>query len=370
MAVSIAYFVWGLEAWGRGPEGLPLGTLLAVLGVPFFVLILPAYSLARLRTEEVLIRLVRPLWVLSLPLRPVGHLLATVEDRLERIFHETEEDEEEEDREEIIAAVADGEHEGVVEEGEREMIVNIFDLRNSDLSDIMTPRTDICAIHTDATVEEAVRVALEKGFSRLPVYAETRDNIKGIFHVKDALNRWQPGEDGGDLAELLRPPIFVPETKKVGEFMRELQEKKMHMAVVLDEYGGTAGLATIEDVVEEIVGEIQDEHDPEEHVLVRPLEEDSFDVDARTHVHDMNEALGEKLLPEDGDFETIGGFILDHLGRIPAAKETFSWDGLAFTVVSSDERKIDRVRVERLLEEEEDEKAAAAPLDQAVGNDC
>ncbi|MFW5856996.1 MAG: hemolysin family protein [Planctomycetota bacterium] len=345
-----AYVSFGLLRWGGT---VPLGTLLALLGAPLLVGASLVNAIARLHTEETLVALARPLWFLTLPFRPLGALLSWGEARLLALFAGDEEEEDEEDREEIIAAVTDGEHEGVVEEDEREMIVNIFDLKNSDLSDIMTPRTDVCAISIGASVEDAVALALERGFSRIPVYEETRDNIRGIFHVKDALELW--GRDSTaypPLGDILRPPIFVPETKNVGELLRELQERKTHIAVVLDEYGGTAGVVTIEDVVEEIVGEILDEYDTEEDVLLREVGEGIYDVDARTHVHDMNEALGARLLPEDRDYETIGGFILDQLGHIPAPNENLVWSGVQFTIVSSDERKVGRVRV-RLLPEQE-----------------
>jgi CBS domain containing-hemolysin-like protein len=130
--------------------------------------------------------------------------------------------------------------------------------------------------------------------------------------------------------------------------LRELQQRKVHIAVVLDEYGGTAGLVTIEDVLEEIVGEIQDEYDPDAHVLLRELGEGTFDVDARLHVHDMNEALGERVLPETDDFETLAGFVLDQLGHVPERDESVEWEGHLFTILQSDERKIKRIRVERL----------------------
>lgn len=350
----MAYLLHGTVQWHL-VSGYPLGYVIVALCAPLLLITLPLNSFARLRTEEAVVSMVRPLWFLTLPVRPIGTLVMRAERRLNEALS-TEDEDDSEEREEIIAAVTDGEHEGVVAEQEREMIVNIFDLKETDVSDIMTPRTDLCSIAIEAAVSEAIDLARERGFSRIPVFEETRDDIKGIFFVKDALDHWQqPADSLPPLRELMRPPIFVPESKSVAELMRELQQKKMHMAIVLDEYGGTAGLVTIEDVVEEIVGEIQDEYDPEETVNLRALESGKFEVESRTHVHDMNEALGRRALPEDEDYETVGGFILNRLGHVPQAREVLTWEDLRFTILSADERRIGHVQIEVLPEEEPDE---------------
>ncbi|MBN1256388.1 MAG: HlyC/CorC family transporter [Planctomycetes bacterium] len=361
ITVTGAYFAWGVIRLD-GIWKISQLTLAVILLAAMLLLAVPLKMLAREKTEELLVLLSPLLWILTLPLRPVAALMIIIEDKIIGSFRHQDEAEEE-DRDEIIAAVTDGKHQGVVEEEEREMIVNIFDLKNSDLSDIMTPRTDICAVAIDTPLDEAIQLSNDKGFSRVPVFEETRDNIKGVFYVKDALNLWgKHPESQPKLSELMRPPYFVPETKNVADLMRELQEKKMHLAVVLDEYGGTAGLVSIEDVVEEIVGEIQDEYDPEEDVLLRKLAAGHFDADARTHVHDMNEALEYKVIPEDEDYETLGGFILDQLGHIPAPRESLVWESVRFSIRSSDERKIGRVRVEVIPHEEaEGEKEQVGP---------
>jgi CBS domain containing-hemolysin-like protein len=354
LAVS-AYLVFGLTTW---QDDLALSVLVAALLIPLLLAGLGVNALANLRTEETLVTLTRPLWVLTLPLRPVAHVMVSLEDRLGRALNGRSE-EDEEDRDDIIAAVTDGEHEGVVEEDEREMIVNIFDLKTADLSDIMTPRTEITALPITTTVQEAVLLASEKGYSRIPVYRDTRDNILGVFHVKDALNHW--GLENGELPtleEILRPAMFVPESKNVTELLKEMQAKKTHIAVVLDEYGGTAGLVTIEDIVEEIVGEIHDEYDPEEVILLRHAGNGVLEAHARTHIHRLNQALGGRILPEDGDYETLGGFLLHQMGHIPSVNEHLAWDGVRFTILSSDERRIGRVRVEPNLSEHQGDPAA------------
>jgi putative hemolysin len=348
------YLIHGMGYLRAAERGTAISAL--ILLAPLAVLVVAINLLGRFWPEQILVRLLRPLWVLTLPLRPVARLAVRLENRIESALHNGEEEEDSEERDDIIAAVTDGQHEGVVEKDEHAMIVNIFDLKNFDISDIMTPRTEICALPIDTPLPEAMSVARERGFSRIPVFEETRDNVRGIFYVKDALDLWGKADGKpAPIGELLRPAFFVPETKNVGELMRELQEKKTHLAVVLDEYGGTAGLVTIEDVVEEIVGEIQDEYDPEAEELLREVNADTFEVDARVHVHDMNEALNDRILPETDDFETVGGFVLDQLGHVPEERETFGWGGLRFTILSADERRIGRIRVERLEDEDLEE---------------
>ncbi|MFH0910313.1 MAG: hemolysin family protein [Planctomycetota bacterium] len=343
-----AYFGWGLlhaASDGAGPWTA------ALLTVPLLLAAAAVNILARHRTEETLYFLAPLLWLITLPVRPAGALVIRLEERLARVLGRESENETE-DREEILAAVTDGEHEGVVKENEREMIVNIFDLKDFDISDIMRPRTDICAVNVEEPLDAAVALALKRGYSRIPVFQETRDNIKGIFYIKDALRYWGgPREKMPSLREIMRPPFFVPETKSVGDLMRELQEKKMHLAIVLDEYGGTAGLVTIEDIIEEIVGEIQDEYDAEEGALLRTLGPGRLEADARVRVHDMNEALDDEILPETGDYETLGGFVLDRLGHVPQPGESLVWKAVRFTVLTANERKIGRVLVETPWEE-------------------
>ncbi|MHC4870774.1 MAG: hemolysin family protein [Planctomycetota bacterium] len=333
-------------------------TASAVLLIPIVTAVAFMNILSRLHTESLLISLCRPVWFLSLPFRPFGKLLILIEKKIASVFGDSEEDAEE-DREEIIAAVADGEHDGVVEGTEREMIQNIFDLKNFDISDIMTPRTDICAIKISESFNDAIVLASQKGYSRIPVYDENRDDIKGIFYVKDALEYWDiEDKNNPQLKDLIRTPFFVPETKSVGELMQEFLQQKNHLAIVLDEYGGTAGLVTIEDVVEEIVGEIQDEYDSEQNELLETVSENVFIVDARLHVHDMNETLNDKVLPEADDYETVGGFVLDQLGHVPVVDEEFVHEEIKFTVMSADDRKIEKIRVEKIIQEDLDHEDA------------
>jgi CBS domain containing-hemolysin-like protein len=207
----------------------------------------------------------------------------------------------------------------------------------------MTPRTEIFGIHADASYEEARRAVVEGGHSRIPVYEESLDHIIGVLYVKDLL-RYGPG-DAFDVRKAMRTPPYVPLTKSLHDLLNEFRANKVQIAIVLDEYGGTAGLATIEDILEELVGEIDDEYDQPEPAPMNWLDENTLEVDARVHVSEVNEALGVEL-PEDGDYETIGGFVFSTLGKIPARGEQFAHANLQISVLDAEPRKIRRLRLQ------------------------
>ncbi len=251
--------------------------------------------------------------------------------------------------EEVMAAVSDGVLDEVVEEEQKEMIEGIFDLKDADVADVLTPRTEMVSLVSDLSLSDAISVAVEEGHSRLPVHGGTRDNVLGIFYVRDAFRYWEtPRDELPPLQEILRKPVFVPETKKVSELLHEMQRNQVHLCVVLDEYGGTAGVVTIEDVLEEIVGEIQDEFDEGEiPVEIQRLDDDTYVVEGQTHVHEVNEVLHADVIPENDDYETVAGFVLDELGHIPQSGERFTYGPLELEVLAADERKVDRIKVVR-----------------------
>ncbi|NQT19000.1 MAG: HlyC/CorC family transporter [Planctomycetes bacterium] len=258
--------------------------------------------------------------------------------------------------EQILSAVSESEMEGEILEDEKEMFESIFDFMETDVAQIMTPRTDMVCIEISGGFPAALELALEKGFSRLPVFEKNRDNIVGLLYVKDLLKLWGKDEEGEiSLREVLRKPLYVPETKQVLELLHEMQEQRMHMAIILDEYGGTSGLVTVEDIVEEIVGEIQDEYDRVVEMPLRPIDSHTIEVDAKIHIEDVNEALDIQL-PEDDDYDTIGGFLFSQMGKIPAPGETFARNGIEFTILDADERRIKslRITVHQSAESEED----------------
>lgn len=256
---------------------------------------------------------------------------------------------------EILAAVEEQERPSPLAKDEREWIENIVDLKEMAVSAVMTPRTDMIGVEAQTTMPEVLAVAVREGHSRLPVYENRLDAIVGIFYVKDLLPVILSGERPlAELGvrELMRKPFFIPETKRIPDLLKDFRTLRLHMAIVLDEYGGTAGLVTIEDILEEIVGEIEDEYDSEEEVPVRVLEAGrSAEVDARAHVWEVNESL-QIDIPEDEDYDTMGGFVCSVLGRIPAAGESFEYGKARIEILKADERSIEQIRVEVLSPQE------------------
>jgi magnesium and cobalt transporter len=233
-----------------------------------------------------------------------------------------------------------GEEEGLLSEDEGEMMQSILSFRDTVAREIMVPRTDAVIISAGTSIQELLGLIIRKGHSRFPVYADSTDNIIGILHVKDLISSW--GEEHLDLENILRTPYFIPETKKISLLLRELRDSKSHMAIVIDEYGGTAGLVTIEDIIEEITGEILDEYDAEETLMVTTDEGDLL-VDARLEIEKLAEHFNMQV-PE-GNFESVGGFIINLLGRVPQPRETITHNSLVITIESADARKIRKVRI-------------------------
>ncbi len=252
----------------------------------------------------------------------------------------------------VMAAVADNVDEAALAAAARTWIGNISTLKDQQVATVMTPRPDIVALDERITIREAVDKALEHEFSRYPVYRERIDEVVGIFYVKDALRLLQQDTDALETASLrtiLRDPLFVPETTGAAQLLRRIQTGNQHMAIVIDEYGTTVGLATVEDLVEEIVGEIEDEYDPpssqQGEDQIRVVEAGRvLETHARTSVQDINQLLNAKL-PDDGDWETVAGMLIANANRIPAAGETIVVDDVEFRVLEADERRIQRLRV-------------------------
>ena len=248
--------------------------------------------------------------------------------------------------EEIKALVETGEEQGVLEETERDMIRSIFDLGDKEVHELMVPRTEIIAVDVSTPPEELLERVVLVGHSRIPIYEGSADQIIGVLYVKDVFRRIARGQTAPALREFLRPAHFVPETKKVDELLREMQQQKNHMAIVVDEYGGTAGLVTLEDIVEEIVGEIRDEYDVEQELVV-PVSEREALVDGRAPFEDVRETFALDDLEPSADYETLGGFIVHELGRFPKAGEEVRRSGVRFVVETVEGRRIRRVRVVR-----------------------
>jgi putative hemolysin len=249
-----------------------------------------------------------------------------------------------EEDEELLRLVELREGNGGVENGELAIIRRVANMVDRSVREIMSPRIDMVTAEATASLEDIVRLIVERGYSRIPIYEETVDNIVGVVYAKDLLRAMADGRRPTSLREIARPPYFVPEGKHIDELLAELQEHKVHMAIVVDEYGGTAGLVTIEDVLEEIVGEIQDEYDREE-VPIERLNESEAILDARVSIDALNELFDLEI--EGEDYDTLGGFVYHQLGRMPAPGDEVRANGLTLRVLSVLGRRIKKVRVSR-----------------------
>ena len=244
---------------------------------------------------------------------------------------------------EAIQQIIDaGEEEGLINEDENEMIRSIFEMKDRVVREIMVPRTDMAAVPVDAPLGEVLDTIIRCGHSRIPVYEGTLDNITGLLYAKDLLREW--GKDAAEiqLTRLLRAPFFIPETKNFEELLQDFKRKRVHIAIVIDEYGGTSGLVTIEDILEQIVGDIQDEYDAEEEWLIEQPD-GAVVVDARLPIEELEERFGIQV--ERDKFDTVAGLIFHLIGRIPRIGEEVESLPLLMTILEADERKIRKVRI-------------------------
>jgi CBS domain containing-hemolysin-like protein len=338
-----------------GADGRPDTPTLATSAVVGSLALLAAgiwipWAIARLWAEPFLF-LTWPLW------RAIGRLLwpmvlaaRFVDVALHRLAGRSAESADEETFEEDIRTiVTEGHREGLLEEEAREMIEGVIELGDVDVSQIMTPRTDMVSLAASLSWTEMLEQAINAGHTRIPIYGRNRDDILGILHAKDLLAELaKPADQRVEpWTKLLRQPIFVPETKPIDALLQELQRSRNHMVVVLDEYGGVSGLVTIEDVLEEIVGEIVDEYDTALVDGLRDVGPGVCEALGRVHIDEINERLDVRL-PEDADFDTIGGFVFSELGHVPVPGEELTWRNLRITVLEATRRRIERVRIEVL----------------------
>jgi CBS domain containing-hemolysin-like protein len=350
LTVSGAFWVW----WNWGPpHGAPVtlcvagGTIaLVLLAVEIWV----PWAFARLWAEPFLYR-TWPLWrALSLLLAPLVLGARFVDTVLHRVVgRQPEVPDEESFEDEIRTIVTEGHREGLLEEDAREMIEGVIELSDVDVSQIMTPRTDMVSMPVSLSWQEMLQLVVRVHHTRIPVYDKNRDDIIGVLYTKDLLPELaKPADEPRPpWKSLLREPCFVPETKKVDVLLQDFQKTRNHMVIVLDEYGGVAGLVSLEDVLEEIVGEIVDESDKALVDGIREIDYRTAEALGKVHIDEINERLALKL-PDDGDFDTIGGFVFTELGHVPAVEEELVWRNVRITVLEATRRRIERVRLEVL----------------------
>jgi len=329
--------------------GALVGTTLGVLAIIVVLQALPKIMVAR--NPKRWQRILRPfVSVVRIVFRAPAALLDAPVDALARAWHAYPTNGEGEIEEHILLSELD-EASAALEEEERQMIRGVMEMEFRSVREVMVPRTDIRAVAIDDGFEKVAHVMVEEGYSRVPVYEENIDNIVGIAHAKEVLKRLARGEKNPDLGGLLRPAHHVPESKKIHEMLTEMKQRQISIAIAVDEYGGTAGLITVEDLLEEIVGEIRDEYDVEEQAvqLVTPNE---AIVDARLPIEDLGEMFNIDI-EKDLDFDSIGGFIVNELGRMPNVGDQVGIDGIRLKVLSITGRRVKKVRVTKVGSETE-----------------
>lgn len=352
----VSTVLWTYQAWQIPSLEDGSSLLLTAVGIGILSMIANTWIpwvVARVYAENFLF-LTWPMWkaisALATPLTWGALLLDTILHRLAGKEQQTIDEETIE--EEIRTIVTEGHREGLLEEDAREMIEGVIELGDADVSQIMTPRTDMHMVQVDMPWVDIIADVIESAHTRVPVFESNRDDIVGVLYSKDLLPELATGDPDSrtPIRELVRKPLFVPETKHLDELLEMFQQMRTHIALVLDEYGGVSGLVTIEDILEEIVGEIVDEYDEEVEQDIKPIDADTCEALGRAHVDEINEKMKLEL-PEDGDFDTIGGFVFTELGRVPLPGESLVWkDCVRIQVLEASKRTIDRVIVQRIDE--------------------
>ncbi|MFQ5815388.1 MAG: hemolysin family protein [Candidatus Hydrothermarchaeaceae archaeon] len=332
-AIATSMAISTFHSWGVGIATGVMTLLVLVFGE------MTPKSLAATNAERISLMVARPISLLVKVFYPLVKVLVTItkplirllggDIRLHRLFT----------AEEFKIMVEVGEKEGVIEEEEKEMIHGIIEFGETEAKEVMAPRIDIVGVESTSAIGEANDLVLKSGYSKIPVYEDSIDNIIGILHAKDLL---KAVEEKKSIKKIMRRVYYVPETKKLDELLREMRERKTQIAIVVDEYGGTAGLVTAEDIVEEIVGEIMDEFDTEE-ITIQRIDEKTALVDARVNIGDLNDDL-DLNLPEE-EFDTIGGLIFNTLGKIPITGEMVEINDVTLTVEKMRGRRITKVRL-------------------------
>ncbi|HWB54466.1 MAG TPA: hemolysin family protein [Tepidisphaeraceae bacterium] len=310
----------------------------------FFSVLIP-HAVARHTPEEIIIPFIPLLHVCRIIFLPAAKVMQFADRLTSRIVAKPREEQTEEVDQEILQAVAQGEQRGIVDEAERQMIESVIEFRDQSAGQVMTPRTDIVALPISAHLAEVKKNLEDSGHSRLPVYENSLDQIIGILHARDLLQYLGESNNNFDLRAALHSAFYVPETKPLQELLQDFRLQKIHLAIVLDEFGGTAGLVTIEDVLEELVGEIADEHEPAEPAMIKKIDDNTFDADARIGIPELNRLAGLSL-PEDAGYDTLGGFASIALGHVGRSGESFRHLGHLFTVLDAEPQCIHRVRIQ------------------------
>lgn len=334
---TVVTVAWALGRWEGAVEAVVVGGL-----TPAFFVACEAVprSIAVQKSERAALMAATPVWIAGTILKPLGKVLIAITNLVMVLLpgHPLPKGPFATEEEIRLGSDADEEEEEG-EVGDRELLHSVFEFGDTVVREVMVPRTDMVAIPSISTVTQALEEIVRAGYSRIPIYDGDTDNIVGVLYAKDLLRTMETQKER-KVTDLARTPLFVPEQKKVAELLRSMQEERVHMAIVVDEYGGTAGLVTIEDLIEEIVGEIVDEYDQEEP-LIEPIDDRTIRVDAKMSIDEVNELLQVQLPHEEWD--TVGGLVFGLTGRVPAAGEIVRYDSLEFRTERVTGRRIQKV---------------------------
>lgn len=334
LATSIAIDIYG-------DTGVGIATGAMTLLVLIFGEITPK-SLAAQNSEKIALKVAKPINVITIILNPIIVFLTRLTNFLVRMLGGRVDTNQPFITEEELKTIVSVSHEeGVLEGEEKDMIYNVFEFADTQARDVMTTRTDMVAVEVNTSYWDIIKIFKEEQFSRIPVYENTIDNIIGILYVKDLLFL-EDNKGQFDLKKYIREPYFTYEFKPVTELFNEMRTNRIHMAIVLDEYGGTEGLVTIEDLIEEIVGDIEDEYD--KHVdEIQVIKEDEYLVYGSTRIEEINEMIGTSI--ESEDFDSIGGFVMGVIGRLPEAGETIEYNNIKFIAEAVEKNRIEKLRI-------------------------
>ena len=354
-AVLCVWIGWPMVADGEPTRLIPWQFVLQYAGfalLTFFAADVLPWAIARVAAESFLCHWWPAIEVLQASLRPMLWIAEQIDRHAHRLVGRAEPQTDDASvlEEDIRSVVSEGERGGVLESGSTIMISRVMQLQDEDVGAIMTPRTEMICVPADCTLEEARVHLIDSGHSRMPVIGDSTDDVLGMLYAKDLLKALEPHRTGEPIAvlrDIIREPIYVPLTTTIPSLLELMKRQKVHIAIVSDEYGGVSGLVTMEDILEEIVGEIADEYDEDEQsdediLTVSPT---VVETDGRVRLDELNRRFEYGLPPSD-DFDTIGGFAFSHIGRMPTAGETLDWERLRITVLDADARRIQRVRIE------------------------
>ncbi|MBN1069290.1 MULTISPECIES: hemolysin family protein [Clostridium] len=324
-----------------GPTGVGIATGIMTVLVLIFGEITPK-SIAKQRSDSVALKVGKPIKLIVTIFKPFVYIFTAISSFFIKILGaDPKATEPFITEEELKTMVGVSEEEGVLENVEKEMIFNVFDFADLQVKDVMVQRVDVTALDSESTYDDVLKIIKEEQFSRIPIYNQTIDDVIGILNVKDLLMLENPRENF-KMTKYIREPFYTFEFKKIVELFKEMKKERNHIAVVLDEYGGTVGIITIEDLIEEIVGDIEDEYD-DANTSIEVIKENEYIVDGSVRLHDIGDLIGTDM--ESDEFDSVGGLIIGELGRMPEEKEEIECDNMKFIVENIDKNRIKKVRI-------------------------